>query len=90
MVWNNVITGRSLEQAHEQCSFADPYIGHDAGYVQVTRLSGAGPALLVLPEGRTPLEAYGPILDPPKTGSKDPVAVFTDATPRGQTFEGFH
>lgn len=90
MVWNNVITNRSLEQAHAQCSFADPYIGRDAGYVQVTRLSGAGPALLVLPEGQTPLEAYGPILNAPKTGSKDPVAIFTDGTPRGQTFEGFH
>jgi hypothetical protein len=28
-------------------------------------------------------------LNAPKTGSKDPVAIFTDPTPRGQTFEGF-
>ena len=89
MVFNNVLTGRTLEQAHKTCSFADPYLGRDAGYLQVTRLNGAGPALLVLPWGRTPFEAYNPILNAPKAGSKDPVAVFTDLTPRAQTFEGF-
>jgi hypothetical protein len=89
MVFNNVISNRTLDAAHAQCSFADPYIGRDAGYVQVTRLSGAGPALLVLPDGKTPFEAWNPILNAPKTGSKDPVAIFTDLTPRAQTFEGF-
>jgi hypothetical protein len=89
MVFNNVITNRTLDQAHALCSFADPYIGRDAGYVQVTRLNGQGPALLVLPDGKTPFEAYAPILNTPKTGSRDPVAVFTEKTPRGQTFEGF-
>ena len=63
MIFNNVLNGRSLEQAHAICSFYDPYIGEDAGYLQVTRLSGQGPALLVLPEGKTPFEAYRPILD---------------------------
>ena len=89
MVFNNVITNRTLDQAHATCSFADPYIGKDAGYLQVTRLSGQGPALLVLPDKQTPFEAYNPILNAPKTGSKDPVAVFTELSPRGQTFEGF-
>lgn len=89
MVFNNVISNRSLEQAHAQCSFADPYIGRDAGYLQVTRLSGANPALLVLPDGKTPFEAWNPILNAPKAGSKDPVAIFTDLTPRTQTSEGF-
>ncbi|MDG6719252.1 DUF5695 domain-containing protein, partial [Staphylococcus aureus] len=46
MTFDNIITDRNLEQAHAQASFADPYIGRDAGYVQVTRLNGAGPALL--------------------------------------------
>jgi hypothetical protein len=89
MVFNNVITNRTLDQAHTICSFADPYIGSDAGYLQVTRLSGQAPALLVLPDGKTPFEAYNPILNAPKANSKDPVAVFTELTPRGQTFEGF-
>ncbi len=90
MVFNNVITDRSLEQAHAACSFADPYLGRDAGYVQVTRLSGRGPALLVLPNAGTPLEAWSPLLNAPQEDSFDPVAIFTDATPRAQTFEGFY
>ncbi len=89
MVFNNVITNRTLDQAHATCSFADPYIGRDAGYLQVTRLSGQSPSLIVFPDGKTPFEAYNPILNAPKTGSKDPVAIFQDLTPRGQTFEGF-
>lgn len=89
MVFNNILTDRTLEQAHETCSFSDPYIGNDAGYVQVTRLNGHGPALLVLPESGTPLEAYAPILNAPAADSTDPAVVFTDPTPRSNTFEGF-
>ncbi|HEY4157798.1 MAG TPA: DUF5695 domain-containing protein, partial [Polyangiaceae bacterium] len=89
MVFNNIITNRTLDQAHAKCSFSDPYMGLDAGYLQVTRLSGAGPALLVLPDGKTPFEAYNPILNKPTATSKDPVAIFTELTPRSQTFEGF-
>ena len=33
MVFNNVITNRTLDQAHTTCSFADPYVGRDAGYL---------------------------------------------------------
>jgi hypothetical protein len=73
MAFNNIITDRSLEQAHEVCSFADPCIGQDAGYLQVTRLNGKGPALVVVPEGETPFEAYQPLNEP---------------MPRQQTFEG--
>ena len=73
LVFNNMITGRSLQQAHEICSFFDPYIGLDAGYLQVTRLSGHGPALVVVPEGKTPFEAYRLLNEP---------------TRPSQTFEG--
>ncbi len=76
MVFNNVLTGRSLQQAHEVCSFSDPYMGGNAGYLQVTRLNGQSPALLVLPLGATSFEAYRPLND--------------DPTPRGITFEGFY
>lgn len=89
MVFNNVISNRTLDQAHATCSFADPYIGNDAGYLQVTRLSGQNPALLVLPYKKTPFEAYNPILNAPTSTSKDPVAIFTEKTARNQTFEGF-
>ena len=76
MVFNNILEGRSLDQAHAVSSFYDPYIGQDAGYLQVTRLSGHGPALVVVPLGRTPFEAYNPLL--------------RDPTRRGITFEGFY
>ncbi|MGH9781885.1 MAG: DUF5695 domain-containing protein, partial [Candidatus Acidiferrales bacterium] len=49
MIFNNVMNHRSLAEAHETCSFYDPYIGEDAGYLQVTRLNGHGPALVVVP-----------------------------------------
>ena len=81
LVFNNMIQDfntnqpRTLPQAHEICSFFDPYVGQDAGYLQVTRLSGAGPALAVVPETgtKTPFEAYRPL---------------NDASPKSQTFEG--
>lgn len=64
--FNNILTGRSLSEAHEKCSFSDPYIGLDAGYVQVSRLKGTGPALVVMPEGETPFEAWRTITEPMK------------------------
>ena len=72
MIFNNVLNDRSLEQAHALCVFYDPYIGEDAGYLQVTRLNGHGPALLVVPDGQTPFEAYNPILDNPQSAGAHP------------------
>ena len=88
MVFDNILANRSLDQAHVTCSFFDPYIGQDAGYLQVTRLNGHGPALVVAPEGKTPFEAYGPILTPRRNDPQQ--QPFTDKTPRGVTFEGFY
>ena len=42
MVFNNIMNGRTLDQSYSTCSFYDPYIGEDAGYVQVVRLNGRG------------------------------------------------
>ena len=64
MIFNNIITGRKLPEAHEKNSFSDPYIGLDAGYIQVTRLKGNGPALVVVPLGKTPFEAYQLLREP--------------------------
>src|SRR5947207_3872028 len=64
MIFNNIITGRNLKEMHERCSFFDPYIGQDAGYLQVTRLSGLGPTLVVAPQGQTPFEAYQLLNEP--------------------------
>ncbi|MBN2970738.1 hypothetical protein JW805_01740 [Roseomonas aeriglobus] len=87
MVFDNILIDRNLETAHTQASFVDPYIGRDAGYLQVTRLNGKGSALLVLPEKGTPLEAYRPILQDSWAPKGD---VFTDKSPRGQVSEGFY
>lgn len=76
MIFNNILSGKSLDSAHAVSSFYDPYIGQDAGYLQVTRLNGHGPALVVVPEGNTPFEAWRPLND--------------DKTRRGITFEGFY
>ncbi len=64
MIFNNILSDRTLKQAHETCAFFDPYIGQDAGYLQVTRLNGQGPALVVAPEAKTPFEAYRRLDEP--------------------------
>jgi len=76
LIFDNDHDRKTLDQAHEENVFYDPYIGMDAGYLQVIRLKGDGPVLLVLPYQKTPFEAWNPLLD--------------DPTPRGITFEGFH
>ncbi|MEI8283226.1 MAG: DUF5695 domain-containing protein, partial [Armatimonadota bacterium] len=73
LVLNNIISDRNLKEAHEKCAFSDQYIGKDAGYVQVTRLSGQGPALVIVPQRNSPLEAYHLLNEP---------------TRPNQTFEG--
>lgn len=87
MVFNNIMNGRTLDQSYRTCSFYDPYIGEDAGYVRVIRLSGVGPVLLVIPDGHTPFEQWKPILDRrDRTTGKGLLG--NDPTPRGTTFEG--
>jgi hypothetical protein len=86
MVFDNIITDRNLDEAHAEASFVDPYIGRDAGYLQVTRLNGKGPALLVLPEKGSPLEAWAPLKNPREAKE----SIFTDKSQRGQTSEGFY
>ncbi len=76
VIFNNNIEGKSLDQAHAENVFFDPYIGKDAGYLQVVRLHGNGNPLLVLPLKNSGFEAYRPLLD--------------DPTRRGIAFEGFH
>ena len=87
MVFDNIITDRNLDQAHSEASFVDPNIGRDAGYLQVTRLNGKGPALLVLPQKNSPLEAYQPLKNPREA---EVGSIFTDKSQRGQTSEGFY
>jgi len=76
VIFDNILQGRSLEVAHAKNVLYDPYIGMDAGYLQVTRLSGRSPSLLVLPYDNTPFEAYNPLP--------------SDPLPRDVVFEGFY
>lgn len=93
LIFDNILSGKSLAEAHAMCSFSDPSIALDGGYVQVTRLNGHGPALLVAPDGKTPFEAYNPIAGPhgrPHGAGGPKPALFEDLTPRSMTFEGFY
>jgi hypothetical protein len=62
------------------CSLFDPYIGQDAGYVQVTPLLGTLPPLVVTPVGTSPLEGWRFL--PENTG--------TVLAYQGQTFEALY
>ena len=88
LIFDNILSGKNLEEAHAACSFSDPSIALDAGYLQVTRLNGHGPALVVIPDGKTPFEAYNPIAGPHGRAAK--AELFHDLTPRSMTFEGFY
>ncbi|KAK1226171.1 hypothetical protein PQX77_010863 [Marasmius sp. AFHP31] len=80
--FNNIFTGRTAAQTNTLCSVFDPYIGKDAGYVQVTPLLGTLPPLVVLPaaSGKSPLEGWRFLSES------------TNADPfyQSQTFEGLH
>lgn len=76
LIFNNILEGKTLDEAHHDNVFFDPYIGQDAGYLQVNRLHGKGASLLVLPHLNAGFEAYNPLND--------------DPTPKGVIFEGFH
>lgn len=76
MVFNNILEGKTLDEAHAANVFFDPYMGMDAGYLEVKRLHGKSPGLLVLPEENFPFENYRPLLDDPGR--------------RSVVFEGFH
>jgi hypothetical protein len=89
LIFDNILSGKSLAEAHQVCSFSDPSIALDAGYVQVTRLNGHGPALVVIPDNNTPFEAYNPIPGPHGRGAHTQT-LFEDRTPRNMTFEGFY
>ncbi|KAF9067275.1 hypothetical protein BDP27DRAFT_1383948 [Rhodocollybia butyracea] len=78
--FNNIFTGRTATQVNNLCSLFDPYIGQDAGYVQVTPLLGTLPPLVVLPVGSSPLEGWRFL---PEATSLTPFY-------QSQTFEGLY
>lgn len=80
--FNSIFTNRAAEDMAAKCSLTDPYIGMDAGYLQVTPTAGTGAALIVTPlvNTSTPLEAWRNLDEP----STDPLYYGS------QTFEGFY
>ena len=61
MPFDQDFVGRSLTQVAHQCSFVEPFLGMGGGYVQVTRATGVGPVLLLLPLEGTEFEAWRPL-----------------------------
>lgn len=80
IVSEQIFTDRSAAETNTLCSLFDPYIGQDAGYVQVTPLLGTLPPLVVLPVGESPLEGWRFL---PESTSADPFY-------QSQTFEGLY
>lgn len=80
--FNSIFTNRSPEEMSAKCSLTDPYIGMDAGYLQVTPTSGTGEALIVTPMDNisTPFEAWHNLHEP----------YFDSTAYESQTFEGFY
>ncbi len=82
MIFNNMLKGRRLVDMEETNSFYDPAINEDGGYVQVTRLNGHGPALVVVPYGKTPFEAWHLLSEP-----NGPDNMFSRGNPYEGSFE---
>lgn len=58
VVFNTIFTGRTAADTNVNCSLIDPYIGKDAGFVQVAPLLGTQPPLVITPSAKTPFEAW--------------------------------
>ena len=76
LTFNNDWSGLDLNATAQHCSFTEPYVGQDGAWVKVTRVSGAGRILFVVPSDQGGMNAWRPLL--------------TDPTPRSGTFEGFY
>ncbi|KAG6065707.1 hypothetical protein E4U32_007057 [Claviceps aff. humidiphila group G2b] len=62
--FNSIFTNRTADETRVKCNLIDPYIGLDAGYVQVTRLTGTGPNLVITPDNKaTKFEAWRYLLE---------------------------
>jgi hypothetical protein len=76
MVFNNDWTNLDLNATAQHCSITEPNIGQDGAWVKVTRISGEGHILLILPEGQGGMNAWRPLT--------------SDPTPISAVFEGFY
>ena len=61
MAFDQNFVGRNLPQVAHQASFVEPFLGGGGGYVQVTRATGLGPVLLLVPLEGSSFEAWRPL-----------------------------
>ncbi|GJJ15242.1 hypothetical protein Clacol_009518 [Clathrus columnatus] len=80
IAFNTIFTGRTAADTNANCSLIDPYIGNDAGFIQVTPLLGTQPPLIITPVGKTPFEAWRFL---PENTANYPYY-------QSQTFEGYY
>lgn len=80
IAFNTIFTGRTAADTNANCSLIDPYIGNDAGFVQVAPLLGTQPPLIITPSGNTPFEAWRWL---PEDTANYPYY-------QSQTFEGYY
>jgi hypothetical protein len=81
MIFNNDWTNLNLSTLAQTCSFTEPYIGLDNGYVKVTKITGTERTLLILSannQNTGRFEAWRPL-----SGRDDPVEP-------SAAFEGFY
>lgn len=78
--FNSIFYNYEADEALENCSLIDPYIGLGGGYVQVTPTRGTGDALVITPLGDTQFEAWN-FLEEPTDG---------ELPYHSQVFEGFY
>ncbi len=76
-----IFTGRTADQTNNNCSLIDPYIGQDAGFVQVTPLLGTLPPLVLIPATSSPFEGWHFLPEVSSDSSYDY---------QSQTFEGYY
>jgi hypothetical protein len=55
---SNACNRTTLDSLAATCAMVDPSIASHHGFVSVTRMTGTGPVLLVVPENKTGFEAY--------------------------------
>ncbi|KIJ36493.1 hypothetical protein M422DRAFT_261043 [Sphaerobolus stellatus SS14] len=80
IVFNTIFTGRTSTDTNFNCSLIDPYIGADAGFVQVMPLLGTLPPLIITPLSKSPFEAWRFL---PESTANTPFY-------QSQTFEGYY
>lgn len=80
-------TQTTIDETYQRCVVVEPSINSDGGYVQVTRVNGASPSLLIAPatNSSTPLQQWRKV----PTGPQAPT-LYADPSQIGITYEGMY